>query len=126
MKNKHFAIIIDEAHSSQSGKAAGSMNMSLSGELSASDDDLDIEDKIAELIEASRMITNASYFAFTATPKPRTIEMFGMRKEDGSMGEFDLYSMKQAIEEGSLPITKEYGVNLCNSHFSCPRFFVFY
>ena len=109
MKNKHFAIIIDEAHSSQSGKAAGSMNMSLSGELSASDDDLDIEDKIAELIEASRMITNASYFAFTATPKPRTIEMFGMRKEDGSMGEFDLYSMKQAIEEGFiLDVLKNY------------------
>ena len=109
MKDKNFAIIIDEAHSSQSGKAAGSMNISLSGKWSSSDEELDFEDKLNELMESSRMITNASYFAFTATPKPRTIEMFGERKEDGTMGEFHLYSMKQAIEEGFiLDVLKNY------------------
>ena len=100
MKDRNFAIIIDEAHSSQSGKAAGSMNISLSGEYSSADADIDIEDKIIELMEATKMISNASYFAFTSTPKPRTIEMFGTRRSDGTMGEFHLYSMKQAIEEG--------------------------
>lgn len=109
MKDRNFAIIIDEAHSSQSGKAAGSMNMSLSGQYSSSDADIDVEDKIVELMEANRMIANASYFAFTATPKPRTIEMFGTRKSDGTMGEFHLYSMKQAIEEGFiLDVLKNY------------------
>lgn len=109
MKNKDFAIIIDEAHSSQTGRSAGSMNMSLSGKWNSNDEELDFEDKLIELMESSRMITNASYFAFTATPKAKTIEMFGTRKEDGTMGEFHLYSMKQAIEEGFiLDVLKNY------------------
>ena len=99
LKGKNFAIIIDEAHSSQSGKAAASLNMAVSGSLST--DNKDMEDRLNELIEARKMPDNASFFAFTATPKAKTIEMFG--------SVFDLYSMKQAIEEGFiLDVLKNY------------------
>ena len=99
LKGKNFAIIIDEAHSSQSGKAAASLNMAVSGSLSA--DEKDMEDHLNELIEARKMPDNASFFAFTATPKAKTIEMFG--------NVFDLYSMKQAIGEGFiLDVLKNY------------------
>ena len=100
LKGKNFAIIIDEAHSSQSGKAAASLNMAVSGSLN-NNDEFDIEDKLNDLIEARKMPDNASFFAFTATPKGKTIEMFG--------NAFDLYSMKQAIEEGFiLDVLKNY------------------
>lgn len=100
MKGKNFAIIIDEAHSSQSGKAAASLSTAISGEYKISDD-MDSEDYINIIIEARRMPENASYFAFTATPKAKTIEMFG--------SVFDLYSMRQAIEEGFiLNVLKNY------------------
>lgn len=100
LKGKNFAIIIDEAHSSQSGRAAASLNMAVSGNLN-NDDEFDIEDKLNELIEARKMPENASFFAFTATPKAKTIQMFG--------SVFDLYSMKQAIEEGFiLDVLKNY------------------
>lgn len=100
LKGKNFAIIIDEAHSSQSGKAAASLNMSVSGDLT-NDVILEIEDKLNELKETRRMPPNASFFAFTATPKAKTIQMFGKV--------FDLYSMKQAIEEGFiLNVLKNY------------------
>lgn len=100
MKGKNFAIIIDEAHSSQSGKAAASLSTAISGEYKISDD-MDSEDYINAIIQARRMPENASYFAFTATPKAKTIEMFG--------SVFDLYSMKQAIEEGFiLDVLKNY------------------
>lgn len=99
LQGRNFAIIIDEAHSSQSGKAAASLNMAVSGGLSI--DDKDMEDHLNELIEARKMPENASFFAFTATPKAKTIEMFG--------SVFDLYSMKQAIEEGFiLDVLKNY------------------
>ncbi len=99
LQGRNFAIIIDEAHSSQSGKAAASLNMAVSGGLST--DDKDMEDHLNELIEARKMPENASFFAFTATPKAKTIEMFG--------SVFDLYSMKQAIEEGFiLDVLKNY------------------
>lgn len=91
MKGKNFAIIIDEAHSSQSGKASASLSTAISGNYKITDD-MDSEDYINAIIEARKMPENASYFAFTATPKAKTIEMFG--------SVFDLYSMKQAIEEG--------------------------
>lgn len=90
MKGKNFAVIIDEAHSSQSGKAAASLSTAISGNYKVTDD-MDSEDYINAIIEARKMPENASYFAFTATPKAKTIEMFG--------SVFDLYSMKQAIEE---------------------------
>ncbi|MDW2933689.1 type I restriction endonuclease subunit R [Mesomycoplasma ovipneumoniae] len=100
LKGKNFAIIIDEAHSSQSGKAAASLNMVVSGSL-GNEDEFEIEDKLNELIEARKMPENASFFAFTATPKAKTIQMFG--------SVFDLYSMKQAIEEGFiLDVLKNY------------------
>ncbi|WP_341490192.1 type I restriction endonuclease subunit R [Mesomycoplasma ovipneumoniae] len=100
LKGKNFAIIIDEAHSSQSGKAAASLNMTISASL-GNEDEFEIEDKLNELIEARKMPENASFFAFTATPKAKTIQMFG--------SVFDLYSMKQAIEEGFiLDVLKNY------------------
>lgn len=100
LKRKNFAIIIDEAHSSQSGKAAASLNMAVSGIL-RNENEFEIEDKLNELIEARKMPENASFFAFTATPKAKTIQMFG--------SVFDLYSMKQAIEEGFiLDVLKNY------------------
>lgn len=100
LKGKNFAIIIDEAHSSQSGRAAASLNMAVSGSL-GNEYEFEIEDKLNELIEARKMPENASFFAFTATPKAKTIQMFG--------SVFDLYSMKQAIEEGFiLDVLKNY------------------
>ena len=100
LKGKNFAIIIDEAHSSQSGKSAASLNMAISGNIN-DNDEFEIEDKLNELIEARKMPKNASFFAFTATPKSKTIQMFG--------SVFDLYSMKQAIEEGFiLDVLKNY------------------
>lgn len=100
LKGKNFAIIIDEAHSSQSGRAAASLNMAVSGNL-RNEAEFEIEDKLNELIEARKMPENASFFAFTATPKAKTIQMFG--------SVFDLYSMKQAIEEGFiLDVLKNY------------------
>jgi len=101
-KDKNFAIIIDEAHSSQSGSLSAKMNIALSGSISTKDDEL--EDKINKLIEGRKMLRNASYYAFTATPKNKTLEMFGVpfQKADGEIGHlpFHEYTMKQAIEEG--------------------------
>ena len=102
LKDKNFAIIIDEAHSSQNGTLAAKMNMIISSELV--DDEDEFEDKLLTLIESHKMSSNASYFAFTATPKNKTLEVFGKRIEklDGEP-EFVphyIYTMKQAIEEG--------------------------
>lgn len=101
-KDKTFAIIIDEAHSSQSGSLSAKMNIALSGSISAGGDEL--EDKVNKLIEGRKMLKNASYYAFTATPKNKTLEMFGVpfQKADGTIGHhpFHEYTMKQAIEEG--------------------------
>ena len=98
LSDKRFAVIIDEAHSSQSGTAAGKMNEAM-GSLNEEDED-DGQDKILKALQARKMKGNASYLAFTATPKNATLERFGMKMEDGSFKPFDLYSMKQAIEEG--------------------------
>lgn len=100
-KDRHFAIIIDEAHSSQNGKTAGTMNRTLSAIMS--DPDMDNEDKINAMCEGKKLLTNASYFAFTATPKNKTLETFGTAYMDA--GEvrhrpFHVYTMKQAIQEG--------------------------
>ncbi|MCL2321192.1 MAG: DEAD/DEAH box helicase family protein, partial [Oscillospiraceae bacterium] len=100
-KNRKFAIIIDEAHSSQSGSMSAKMNIVLGGDYNPDDD---IEDKINKLVEGRKMLTNASYFAFTATPKNKTLEMFGVpvSQADGTVkyNPFHNYSMKQAIQEG--------------------------
>lgn len=98
MSSNNFAILIDEAHSSQSGIAADKLNAAI-----ASDPDLggaDTDQFIDKLIQERKMSENASYFAFTATPKRETLERFGIQQPDGSFRPFHLYSMRQAIEEG--------------------------
>lgn len=102
---KHFAIIIDEAHSSQSGESMRHLNKVLSAgsleEAEKLDADLEEpEDEVTREVKARGHLPNASYFAFTATPKKQTLELFGAKKEDGSFEAFSLYSMRQAIEEG--------------------------
>lgn len=99
--NHTFAIIIDEAHSGQSGRNAANMNLALSG--LASDSELDNEDKINAMVEGRKLVKTASYFAFTATPKNKTEEVFGTPyEEDGQIKHrpFHVYTMKQAIQEG--------------------------
>lgn len=102
LKNKHFGIIIDEAHSSQNGSLSAKMNIALSGNVAKNEDDL--EDKLNAIIEGRKMVKNANYYAFTATPKPKTLQMFGTPcpQPDGKVQylPFHEYTMKQAIEEG--------------------------
>ena len=100
-RGRRFAIVIDEAHSSQGGRAAGALNTALGG--AVIDEETTAEDRILAVIEGRRMLDNASYLAFTATPKNKTLELFGERYEqDGEIKyrPFHLYSMKQAIDEG--------------------------
>jgi len=99
LSEKRFAVIIDEAHSSQSGSAHDKMNQAM-GKQTEEDESLDAQDRIIEAMKARKMRGNASYFAFTATPKNSTLEKFGCQQADGSFKPFHLYSMKQAIEEG--------------------------
>ncbi|MCF2446814.1 type I restriction endonuclease subunit R [Dyadobacter sp. CY345] len=99
LSDKRFAVIIDEAHGSQSGTAADNMNRAL-GSASNEEEDPDPQDKIIEIMQSRKMRGNASYFAFTATPKNSTLEKFGVPTESGGFRPFHLYSMKQAIEEG--------------------------
>ena len=102
LKNKRFGIIIDEAHSSQNGSMSAKMNIALSG--NAGDEEIDLEDRLNAIIEGRKMVKNANYYAFTATPKNKTLHMFGAEFEqsDGETGHrpFHEYTMKQAIEEG--------------------------
>ena len=102
MKHKRFGIIIDEAHSSQNGSMSAKMNIALSGNVGENGEDL--EDKLNAIIEGRKMVKNANYYAFTATPKNKTLQMFGTTFEqpDGEIGHrpFHEYTMKQAIEEG--------------------------
>jgi type I restriction enzyme, R subunit len=100
LSDKRFAVIIDEAHSSQSGTAAGKMNQAMGNTAQESEDEPDTQDKILAAMQARKMRGNASYLAFTATPKNATLERFGVKQADGSFKPFHLYSMKQAIEEG--------------------------
>jgi type I restriction enzyme R subunit len=98
LSDKRFAVIIDEAHSSQSGSAADNMNRAMGND--EEEEDVDPQDKILEAMRTRKMRGNASYMAFTATPKNTTLEKFGVKQADGSFIPFHLYSMKQAIEEG--------------------------
>lgn len=102
-KGNTFAIIIDEAHSSQSGNMSAKMNTALSGDYTSDSED-STEDKINKLMEGRKMLNNASYFAFTATPKNKTLEMFGypVPQNDGTVKHYPyhIYTMKQAIQEG--------------------------
>jgi type I restriction enzyme R subunit len=97
--DKRFAILIDEAHSSQSGRAAAAMNTAL-GRQDMDEEEETVEDRINRIIEEQKLLTNASYFAFTATPKNKTLEVFGARNPaDGKFYPFHSYAMRQAIEE---------------------------
>ncbi|MEQ4519291.1 DEAD/DEAH box helicase family protein [Pseudarthrobacter sp. B907] len=100
--NRTFAIIIDEAHSSQGSKTSAAVSHALGG-IEADEEDT-VEDRINRIIEGKKLLTNASYFAFTATPKNKTLEMFGepVPNADGATGfrPFHSYTMKQAIQEG--------------------------
>ena len=115
-RKSKFAIIIDEAHSSQGGKTTAAMNMAVAekpSEYKAEWDELDAEDKINKIMEGRKMVTNASYFAFTATPKNKTLEIFGEPdpQPDGTVKHhpFHSYTMKQAIQEGFiLDVLKNY------------------
>lgn len=99
--NKRFAVIIDEAHSSQGGETSAKMSAALNKLASENTDaEEDFEEKVLKVIEKQKLSPNASYFAFTATPRSRTLEYFGnLNPSDGKFYPFHNYSMKQAIEE---------------------------
>lgn len=105
LSDKKFAVIIDEAHSSQTGESSKKLKDVLTAttlEAAAQEDNKpgdDIEDRITEEAKKRGSIENLSYFAFTATPKKPTLELFGSQQPDGSFAPFSLYSMRQAIEE---------------------------
>ena len=102
-RGKRFAIIIDEAHSSQGGRTSAAMAQALSDAGEDNDQDT-FEDRINRLMESRKLLPNASYFAFTATPKNKTLEIFGAPdpQPDGTVSHraFHSYTMKQAIQEG--------------------------
>jgi type I restriction enzyme R subunit len=103
---QHFAIIVDEAHSSQSGEASKSLKEVLRAQSLDEAEQLELEesqtgeDLINQSLEARQKQPNLSFFAFTATPKQKTLEIFGHPQPDGSFQPFHLYTMQQAIEEG--------------------------
>jgi type I restriction enzyme R subunit len=107
-RQRTFALLIDEAHSSQGGKTTAAMNRVLDERASysgANDEPAETaEDQINRIMESRKMLTNASYFAFTATPKNKTLEIFGQPdpQPDGTVKHhpFHSYTMKQAIQEG--------------------------
>ena len=110
-RGRKFAIIIDEAHSSQGGRTSAAISMALS-EAGAEEDDETTEDTINRIMEARKLLPNASYFAFTATPKNKTLEIFGESYSEGGQVKhrpFHSYTMKQAIQEGFiLDVLKSY------------------
>ena len=101
LKDKKFAVIIDEAHSSTAGKDMAAITMTLgNGEVQIDRESVDAEDIISDEIARNGKQANVSMFAFTATPKPTTIQLFGTVNDKGMREPFHTYSMKQAIEEG--------------------------
>ena len=115
LKSKTFAVIVDEAHSSQSGESARNLRLSLSQEIEkgVTEDDpdevSDIDARIIEEMEQRRMQDHISYFAFTGTPKNKTLELFGRQDEDGKFVPFHVYSMRQSISEGfTLDVLQNY------------------
>jgi type I restriction enzyme R subunit len=109
LPGKRFALIVDEAHSSQSGESTKSLKAVLSSgsleeaeteEAGAATPEEELESTILAEMEKRGRLPNLSTFAFTATPKPKTLELFGTKRADGKFAPFHLYSMRQAIEEG--------------------------
>jgi type I restriction enzyme R subunit len=109
-QGKAFAVIVDEAHSSQTGSSAIKLKSALADTEAAlreyaeiegkAEDEIDKDDKLVQEMLSHGKHKNLSFFAFTATPKPQTLEMFGTEYSDGSFHPFHIYSMKQAIQEG--------------------------
>lgn len=106
LAGKRFALIIDEAHSSQSGESTKSLkavlsinNLEEAEESSEQEEVEELDDKIVEEMKKRGRQKNVSTFAFTATPKTKTLELFGRKRDDGKFEPFSLYSMRQAIEE---------------------------
>ena len=109
-KGKGFAVIVDEAHSSQTGSSAIKLKTALADTEAAlreyaeiegkAEDEIDKNDKLLQEMIVHGKHKNLSFFAFTATPKGQTLEMFGTEYSDGSFHPFHVYSMKQAIQEG--------------------------
>jgi len=107
---RNFAVIVDEAHSSQTGSSAMKLKAALADTEAAlreyaeiegkAEDEIDRNDKLVQEMITHGKHPNLSFFAFTATPKAQTLEMFGEPWEDGSFHPFHIYSMRQAIEEG--------------------------
>lgn len=112
IKRQRYAVIIDEAHSSQSGKLAEAMHRVLGMPTEQNgdpDEEYTVEDAVLESALAKGKQNNISIFAFTATPKDKTLEKFGVKNPDGTFRAFHLYSMRQAIEEGFiLDVLKNY------------------
>ena len=115
LKSKTFAVIIDEAHSSQSGESARNLRISLSQgiELGVTEDDADevsdMDARILEEMERRRMQDHISYFGFSGTPKNKTLELFGQKNEEGKFVPFHVYSMRQSISEGfTLDVLQNY------------------
>jgi len=108
LAGQRFAVIVDEAHSSQSGEssrslravlAASSLEEAAAEEEGAPTSEDELEDRVLQAVQRRGRLPNVSYFAFTATPKARTLELFGTPRADGKFEPFSLYSMRQAIEE---------------------------
>jgi len=116
----NFAIIVDEAHSSQNGEAAKKLKKALGNseevleeyrkmENDAEENTKDYEDKLLDELSSHGTLSNLSFFAFTATPKSKTLQMFGQIQPDGTFRAFHIYSMRQAIEENFiLDVLKNY------------------
>jgi type I restriction enzyme R subunit len=109
LPGKRFALIVDEAHSSQSGESTKSLKSVLSSgsleaaeaeEAGAATPEEELESVVLAEMEKRGRLPNLSTFAFTATPKPKTLELFGTKRADGKFAPLHLYSMRQAIEEG--------------------------
>lgn len=110
LKGRKYAVIADEAHSSQSGEAAASLKQVLTvGATTDDEETIDAEDVLADIMARKVGVGTISFLAFTATPKGKTVELFGREDTDGRKKAFDLYSMKQAIQEGFiLDVLKNY------------------
>ena len=115
LKSKHFAVIIDEAHSSQSGESARNLRLSLSQGIALdvtedyADAVSDMDARIIKEMEQRRMQDHISYFGFSGTPKNKTLELFGWKNEEGEFAPFDTYSMRQSISEGfTLDVLQNY------------------
>jgi len=118
---KNFAVIVDEAHSSQSGESSKHMKQVLATNLEKAETEdhveFDVEDEALKEIRIRGKQPNISYFAFTATPKSKTLELFGRKDENGKQRAFHNYTMRQAIEEGFI-------LDILQNYTTFKRYFV--